>query len=243
MDANKRIDLSLSVVIPVHNEAGIIRQFIDDIYQKCLNQLFDYELIIVEDGSTDGTREILLSSRDKHPNLKLSFEDRKLGYGSAAKKGISTATKEWVLLMDGDGQIEPADVNILLSSASDYDIVLAEKFPRCDPMFRIILSRGFDVLTDMILGVSIRDINFGFRLMRNSVAQKIVPACGCLGDIFNAEVAIRFIYGGYRLTQMKVRHRKRLLGGSQGVPGYKVISTSWRAYMGLFSLKKELTKQ
>jgi glycosyltransferase involved in cell wall biosynthesis len=240
---SSKVNRSVSVVIPLHNEAGTVRGFLEGLYFQCLNNLNDYELILVEDGSTDGTREILLESKDKYPHMRLVLADHKLGYGPATTHGIQVATKEWVLLMDGDGQIEPADMWVLINSSEEYDIVLAEKFPRCDPVFRIFISRLFDVLTDFVLGVFIRDINFGFRIMRNAVARKIVSDCGKLGNIFNAEVAIRFVYGGYKIHQVRVRHRNRKLGKSQGVPPGRVISTSWRAFRGLFKLRSELTTQ
>ncbi|MBU0679223.1 MAG: glycosyltransferase family 2 protein [Verrucomicrobia bacterium] len=243
MSDSLRSDRSLSVVIPVHNEADTIRGILDDVYEKCLNHLSDYELIIVEDGSSDDTKDVLRECSNIYPNMVLSLDESKLGYGAAASKGLKMATKEWVLLMDGDGQIEAADMSVLLTSSTENDLVLAEKFPRCDPVFRIILSRIFDVLTDLVLGVSIRDINFGFRVMRNSILQDIVARCGKLGDIYNAEVAIRFVYAGHKVDQVRVRHRKREIGKSHGVPAGKVLGTSWKAYRGLFALKKELTSR
>jgi hypothetical protein len=144
--------------------------------------------------------------------------------------------------MDGDGQIEPDDINLLLKTSTDYDIVSGEKFPRCDPWYRILVSRWFDVLSDIILGIRLPDINFGFKLMRSEAAKKLAPQCNKLGEIYTAELVMRFIYGGYRLHQMRVRHRQRLLGTkSQGIPPSVLIQKSFRAFRGILALRKEFT--
>ena len=124
---------------------------------------------MLEDGSSDNTAEILKACEKKFPNLITHTSKERIGYRRHVTSGFQMASKEWVLLMDGDGQIEPADIWILLSEPMTFDIVTAIKFPRCDPMSRIFISRCFDVITDLILGVSIRDINFGFKLMRTKL--------------------------------------------------------------------------
>lgn len=232
----------LSVIVPVHNDAQSIRPFLDELYAKCLRKLPDYEVLILEDGSTDNTAAVARECATQYPNLRAVTEPAKVGYRVSVTRGIAMAAKEWILLMDGDGQIEPEDIWLLLESPEKYDIVIAEKFPRCDPIHRIMVSRMFDKLTDVILGISIRDINFGFKLMRASAAKRLAPACGKLGEIYTAELVIRFVYGGYRLHQIRVRHRDRLCGGpSTGIPPRLILGKSWRAFRGLLALRKELT--
>lgn len=234
-------DRSLSVLVPVQNEAGFIRAFLDELYAKCLNKLADYEVLMLEDGSTDRTAEVLHECERIYPNLTALTEANKISYRATVTRGILAAKKEWILLMDGDGQIEPADIPLLLERPRFYDMIAAEKFPRCDPAYRIFVSRVFDIITDLILGISIKDINFGFKLMRASAAKQLAPQCGQLGEIYTAELAIRFVYGGHRLDQIKVRHRKRSLGVSTGVPPRKLFIKSWRAFRGLLALRRELT--
>jgi hypothetical protein len=125
--------------------------------------------------------------------------------------------------------------------SSHYDIVVAEKFPRCDPPFRIFVSRCFDVLMDLVLGIRLTDINFGFKLMRASTAKQLAPLCGKLGEIYTAELTIRFVYAGQRLQQLRVRHRKRTTGTSVGIPPSKIPGKSWKAWTGLLALRKEFT--
>jgi hypothetical protein len=77
--------------------------------------------------------------------------------------------------------------------------------------------------------------------MRASVAKTLAPQCGKLGEIYSAELVMRFVYGGYRLDQVKVRHRKRSLGVSIGIPPRRLFIKSWRAFRGMLALRRELT--
>jgi glycosyltransferase involved in cell wall biosynthesis len=241
MNGTTSKDRSLSILVPVHNEADSIRPFLDELYAKSLSKLSNYEVLMLEDGSKDKTPDVLRECQSAYPNLIAITEREKIGYRVSVTRGIQRAGKEWVLLMDGDGQIEPADIWLLLGCSPEFDIVAAEKFPRCDPAYRIMVSRVFDVITDLLLGLSIRDINFGFKLMRTSVAQQLAPQCGKLGEIYTAELVIRFVYGGYRLHQVRVRHRNRTLGTSIGIPLRKLLPKSWKAFIGLLALRRELT--
>lgn len=232
----------VSVLVPMHNEVALVRPFLDELYAKCLNQLPDFEVLMLEDGSVDGTDRVIRECEGIYPNLRSITERQRVGYRAIVSRGIASARKEWILLMDGDGQIEPLDIFLLLECSPVSDIVIAEKFPRCDPSHRILISRFFDVLTDLILGIYLRDINFGFKLMRTRAAQELAPKCSKLGEIYTAELVIRFVYAGYRLQQVRVRHRKRTEGTtSQGIPARMILGKSWKAFKGLLALRKELT--
>lgn len=231
---------SLSILVPLFNEEKTVRPFLDELYAKCLNHMTDYEVLLLEDGSKDRTVEVMRECEKIFPNLKAISAGARVGYAVVVTRGIAQASKDWILLMDGDGQIEPDDLRYFLACSDDYDIICGEKFPRCDPWYRIVVSRWFDICSDIILGVSVRDINFGFKLMRAEAAKKIAPRCGKLGEIYTAELVIRFIYAGYRFHQMRVRHRRRMMGTtSQGIPPRVLLKKSWRAFTGLFKLRGE----
>lgn len=241
MDAADPQRRSLTILVPVHNEEKTVRPFLDELYAKVLHRLADFEVLMLEDGSKDRTREVLADCERDYRNLKAITSPERIGYRRCVTLGIERASKDWILLMDGDGQIEPEDIFLLLKCPEDYDIVIGEKFPRCDPWFRIVVSRLFDVVTDTVLGICLRDINFGFKLMRAAAAKQLAPRCGKLGEIYTAELCIRFIYAGHRLHQMRVRHRGRLKGTvSTGIPPSKIIGKSWRAWRGLLELRKEI---
>lgn len=233
---------SVSILIPVHNEARIIRSVLDELYAKCFSRLPDFELLMLEDGSKDDTPAVLKACESDYPNLRAVTDPHRIGYAASLTRGIAMAKKDWILLLDGDGQIEPEDIWLLLGTSMDYDIVSGEKFPRCDPTFRILVSRCFDLVTDIFLGISVRDINFGLKLMRTRVAQRLAPTCGKLGEIYTAELMMRCIYAGCRLHQIRVRHRKRTANSvSTGIPPHMLLGKAWKAFRGLLALRKELT--
>lgn len=231
----------LTVLMPVHNEASAIRPILDELYAVCLNKHPDFELLVLEDGSKDDTVRVLRECQASYKNMSAVIEPQRVGYREMVTRGIGMAKKEWVLLMDADGQIAPDGIWYLLDEPLSYDMVAGEKVPRCDPAHRILVSRVLDSVTDLVLGVSIRDINFGFKLMRTSVARRLAPMCGKMGEIFTAELVIRFLYAGCRFQQVRVRHRHRIAGSSQGIPPSMLIRKSWRAFTGLLRLRKELT--
>lgn len=243
MDNREGHDRSVSIIIPVFNEALTIEKTLQELYDVCLSHLTNFELILLEDGSSDNTVDVLKNCEKKFPNVILHTSEERIGYRTHVTQGFQMATKEWVLLMDGDGQIEPADIWALLAQPASTDIVTAVKFPRCDPMGRIFISRCFDFITDLTLGINIKDINFGFKLMRTKLVQEIAPQCGTLGEIFTAEIVVRFVYSGYSFNQIRVRHRKRLLGPSQGIPPTRVIGRGLYTFGGLFKLRKELANK
>jgi glycosyltransferase involved in cell wall biosynthesis len=114
MDSLIGKDRSLSVLVPVHNEADSVRPFLDELYAKCLSKLTNFEVLMLEDGSSDNTAQVLKECEKAYPNLIAMTEPNKVGYRVTVTKGILQAGKEWILLMDGDGQIEPADIQLAL---------------------------------------------------------------------------------------------------------------------------------
>lgn len=242
LDKHQIAERSVSIIIPVFNEALTIESTLEELYDKCLGQLKNFELIILEDGSSDRTADVLESCAKRFPNILLHTSRTRIGYRTHVTQGFSMASKEWVLLMDGDGQIEPLDIWTLMAEPTSFDIVTAIKFPRCDPIGRIFISRCFDFISDLVLGINIRDINFGFKLMRTELAREIAPVCGTLGEIFTAEMVIRLVYKGCRFNQIRVRHRKRIIGTSQGIPPARVLGRSLYTYWGLLKLRKELSR-
>ena len=232
---------SVTILVPVHNEEQTIRPFLEELYAKCLSRLTDFEVLMMEDGSKDLTPQVLQECEKAYPNLRAVIAPKPIGYRASVTNGISMASKEWILLMDGDGQIEPEDIWQFLCCSECNDLVIGEKFPRCDGWMRIIISRLFDIATDIILGISLRDINFGFKLMRADTAKQLAPKCGRLGEIYSAELVIRFVYAGCRMQQLRVRHRNRFLGTrSTGMPKHKIIPKAVVAYRGLLRLRREL---
>lgn len=228
----------VSVVIPVYNEAEVIERVVRDFHAKVVSKMPGSELIVAEDGSTDGTKEILARLAAELPIRLVSGQERK-GYTRAVKDALKLPQNDLVLFSDSDGQQEPDDFWPMLEKMKDYDLIVGYKHPRRDPLFRLILSRFFQVLNRLLFGVKFHDINCGFRLIRKKVIDDVLPEINLLPQFISSEFVLRAVAKGYRVCEMPVRHYPREFGGSRGLPVKRLPKEIWRLVVGLFRLRKE----
>src|SRR3989338_1132806 len=163
----------ISIVIPVYNEAENIDSLVRSFY-KILEKLPDSEMIIAEDGSTDGTKEKLTQLKNQILFTLISGEKRK-GYNQAVKDALKTSKKDIILFSDSSGQHDPNDYFLLSKYINDYDMVVGYKSQRQDPLFRLILSKGYNLILRLLFGIKLHDINCGFRLIKRNVIEDILP--------------------------------------------------------------------
>jgi glycosyltransferase involved in cell wall biosynthesis len=230
---------SLSIVIPVYNEARVIERVLRDFHHKVAAKVPGTEFIVAEDGSTDGTKEILARVQPELGLTLVSGTVRK-GYTGAVKDALKLPTRDWILFSDSDGQQEPDDFFRLATLAPRYDLIVGFKSPRRDPFFRLALTRGFRALNRLVLGARFRDVNCGFRLMRRSVVEAVLPLCNRLPQFVNAEFALRAEALGLRVTEVPVTHYAREDGGSRGLPVRRLPGEIARVLAGLARLRGEL---
>ena len=230
---------SLSIVIPVYNEVRVIERVLRDFHAKVASRLPDVEFIVAEDGSRDGTGEVLARLAPELQLRLISGQERK-GYTAAVKDALRLPTKEWILFSDSDGQQEPDDFFKLATIAPRYDLIVGFKSPRRDPLLRLGLTRGFRALNRVLLGARFRDVNCGFRLMRRALVEAVLPHCSLLPQFVNAELALRATAMGFRVTEAPVRHYPREDGGSRGLPVRRLPAEVLGLLGGLWKLRREL---
>ena len=166
-------DIPVSILILVYNEAESIRKVIEEIQAKVSSKLTDCEFIVAEDGSTDGTKEMLNEIAKNIPIRLVSGKVRK-GYTKALIDGMKLARNEIIFFSDSDGQHDPDDFWKLLEKIDEYDLVIGRKVDRVDPAYRVLISRVFNFIIGMMFGVWLHDINCGFRLLRKKVAEDVL---------------------------------------------------------------------
>ena len=127
----------------------------------------NYEVIVVNDGSTDHTGAIATALASEDPeHVKVVNHEKNRGYGGAVISGIQAAKQPYVVLADGDGQFDPKEVANLAEFVPEYDVVVGKRIRRADPLMRRINGKAWTTLVQIVLGISISDIDCGFKLFK-----------------------------------------------------------------------------
>ena len=206
--------VAISVVVPVMNE----EQSIKPLFEKLSTQLNslgqNYEVIFVDDGSTDKTFVELKKLHDEHPRIvRIIRFRRNFGKTPALVAGFSRCRGEVVFTMDGDLQDDPEEIpNFLAKLDEGYDLVSGWKYPRLDPITKTFPSRVFNGLVSFMTGVHLHDINNGFKAYRREVIED--THFKLYGE-FHRFVPVMAHWRGFRVTEIKVRHHPRRFGVSK----------------------------
>jgi len=196
----------ISIVIPLYNEQDSVKP----LYEQLISVLskLDYEIIFIDDGSTDATIERIKEINDR--NVQVIQFQRNFGKAAALSCGFSNAKGDIIITMDGDLQDDPKEIPRFLEELKQYDMVSGWKFKRHDPMKKIIPSKFFNWLTTIVTGINIHDSNCGFKAYRNYVIKDI----NLYGELHRYIRAISY-WKGYSIGEIKVEHRARMYGKSK----------------------------
>ncbi|MFH1850478.1 MAG: glycosyltransferase family 2 protein [archaeon] len=228
----------ISLVILAHNEADIIEQTVRDYYREVISKIPGSEFIIAEDGSTDGTKEILTGLQKELP-IRVILGDQRKGYTKAMLEGLSLAKNDVVFFSDSDGQHDPKDFWLMYPHIKKYDIVSGQKSHRKDGMLRVAVSYGMNGALSLLFGKRLHDANSGFKLIRRSVIAKLAKEKFVM-KLASAEFMARAIGAGFRVTEVYVKHFERKYGESRGIPTGKIPGLILETMAGLVKVKTKL---
>ena len=204
--------MDFSVVIPVLNERENIAEMVVALKDVLEALPGEYEIIFIDDGSTDGTFESLMQmyKRSSHQLKVLQFR-RNFGKSAALAAGFAAAQGEVVFTMDGDLQDDPTEIPSFLTKLDQgYDLVSGWKYPRHDPLSKTLPSKFFNFVVRLMTGVQLHDFNCGFKAYRREVTQDIY-----LYGALHRYVPILAYQKGYRVAEIKVQHHPRVFGKSK----------------------------
>ena len=207
--------LSVSVFFPCFNDDRTIARLVV-LANKTLQEVTtDYEIIVVDDGSTDHSVPVLEELlRSRSVPLRVIRHPRNLGYGAALRTGFSEATKDWVFYTDGDAQYDVAELRKVLALVADgVDVVQGYKLTRQDAWHRVLIGTVYRELARIVFCLKIRDVDCDFRLIRRSVLQKI--ALEHTSGIICLELVRKLQDAGARFFEVPVHHYRRRYGRSQ----------------------------
>lgn len=218
--------MTLSVIVPVYNERDNILPLLAEL-APVLQHIAGSEVIIVDDGSTDGTGQVLHDALARYPFLRVIELARNYGQTAAIAAGMDAAKGETLLPMDGDGQNDPADIPRFLTTINEgYDIVSGWRRMRHDAQVRSIFSRVANRLIRAASGQEIHDYGCTMKAYRRSV----IADMGLYGDMHRFLVAYCAVQGA-RVAEIEVNHRPR----TRGVSKYG-FGRIWRVILDLFLL-------
>jgi glycosyltransferase involved in cell wall biosynthesis len=206
---------SLSIFFPCYNDGGTIGSLVIVALETAEKVAEDYEVIVVDDGSTDMSRLVLNDLAEHHSqHVRLVFHEHNRGYGGALRSGFAAASKEWVFYTDGDAQYDPRELERLVEKVRpDVDIVQGYKIKRHDPLHRIIIGRVYHWAMKILFNLKIRDVDCDFRLIRKSALDKIQLTQD--SGVICLELVRKLQASGARFEEVGVSHYFRTYGKSQ----------------------------
>ena len=214
--------MDISIVIPVYNEKESLKTLYAELKEVLLKMNSLYEIIFIDDGSIDGTFDILSGLNKVDKNVKVIQLRKNYGKSTALSAGFDKAIGKIVISMDGDLQDSPEEILRLIKKIEEgYDLVSGWKFNRKDPLNKTIPSFIFNKFVSLYTGIKIHDINCGLKAYKLEVIKNI----DVYGELHRFLPVLSF-WQGFKVGEIKVDHRKRKYGKSK--------FGTWRFFSGFF---------
>ncbi len=216
---------SLSIVMPAYNEEENAAKAVGAVSTVAQELGIDYEILLVNDGSSDRTGEIGRELEGRVPNFRLVEHYPNRGYGGALKAGFAAATKELIAFVPADNQFDFEEIHHLLEKIQGAGIVSGRRVDRQDTFIRKLNAVGWNTLVRLLFGHLCHDIDCGFKLFRREILDHVnIVSDGAMIDTeFLAGAKAR----GYRIAEVPVTHLPRVGGEATGA-NVKVIARAFR---------------
>jgi glycosyltransferase involved in cell wall biosynthesis len=206
--------ISLTAFFPAYNDQNTIEGIIRLAAAEMSKVTEDFEVLIVNDGSKDGTGAILERLTRELPFLRVIHHERNKGYGAALITGFENAQKDLIFYTDGDGQYDVREMhNLLAQLKPNIDLVNGYKVKRADPWYRVLIGLAYRNLMRLVFRLSIRDVDCDFRLFRRRIFETI--SLESQSGVICVEMARKFDDAGFVMTEVPVSHYPRLHGSSE----------------------------
>lgn len=216
----------ISVFFPAYNDAGTIGSLVDEALELLPTLSDDFEVIVINDGSTDGTGALLDELAKSRTELRIVRHSTNLGYGAALRSGFAAARKELVFYTDGDGQYDVRELAALYPLLTpEVDAVNGFKLKRADSRQRKVLGALYNRLARLLFLLPIRDVDCDFRLLKRSAITplKLTVNSGAIC----VELVHQLHRNGARFAEAPVHHYPRPQGRSEFFTPGRVIHTAY----------------
>ena len=216
----------VSVLMPAYNEAENLVEVIPSTAAALDALGRSWEIIIVDDGSTDGTRTVMAGLRSA--NVRYIRLRRNSGKSAALEVGLNHVEGEYVVLMDADGQDDPDELPKMFAKLEEgYDLVTGRREVRNDRFIKRNTSKVYNGATSMVTGVKMKDFNSGYKLMTRELSDSLEM----YGEL-HQYIPVLAVWNGFKVTEVTVEHHERLHGTSKFGP-----ARFWRGFLDLVTVK------
>lgn len=204
---------SFSIFFPMYNERENIQTTLGAALEAVPRLGFDdYEILIVDDGSRDGSAEIVARMAAQDPHIRLVRHPRNLGYGAALRTGFLSARCDVVFYTDSDLPVELAEIKRALPLLESADLVIGYRLDRHDTPRRAVYSRTYNFLMRGLFGVRVRDVNFSFKLIRRRVLDEIALTASTV--FIDGQLLAEAQRLGFTIAEMPIHYQPRRHGQS-----------------------------
>ncbi len=204
---------SITAFFPAYNDEATIGRIVQETNSTLKEITDDYEIIVVDDGSEDGTKEICNRLAEKNPRIRVIHHEHNRGYGGALKTGFSNARKDLIFYTDGDGQYDVKELKKLVPFIKNADVVNGYKIKRQDPVYRRVLGRIYFWVAKILFNIRLKDIDCDFRLIRRLIFNNIELESN--SGVICVEMMKKIQDAGYRIKEVEIHHYPRVSGRSQ----------------------------
>lgn len=227
--------------MPVYNEGAGIEQVITELIDEIAVKFDTYEIVAVNDCSTDNTGDVLDHLASIFPNLTVVHESTNRGHGPAMRDAIDATTGDWIFQIDSDGQFLASDFWKLWEQRHEADLALGVREDRHDPRHRLILTRVVGIMISFLASRKLRDANVPFKLIRRSwweETKNVIPADALAPSIM---ISLAASIRGGRIVEVPVRHLSRPHGNSTLRP-WRLVTFSSRGLLEILRFRAELRR-
>ena len=224
----------LSVVLPCFNEAPNVAEAIFAATTAAAIAADRYEVIVVDDGSSDDTATIAASLADAGLPVRVVVHGRNRGYGQALRSGIEAARMPWILLTDADLQFDLREVQDFLPMTARADLLVGWRMQRMDPIGRRANAAAWNWLVRRVFRIQVRDVDCAFKLVRRDILDGVELTS--TGAMISTELLVKCLARGARVEELGVHHCPRVAGEQSGA-NPRVVA---RAFRELAKLRRSM---
>jgi glycosyltransferase involved in cell wall biosynthesis len=227
---------SVSLFFPVYKDERTVRTVTQKARLLLASLGCAYEIVIVNDGSPDGSGAIADELAREHPEVRVVHHPKNLGYGAAVRSGIEASRYEIVCMTDGDDEYEVEDFRKLLKLRQHYDLIITFRYRKIYSSSRIFVSWFYNIVLRFLFRTPFRDVSTGLRLVRRAVLQDV--ELESTSPFIGAELAIKTMLKGYRVGEVGIQTFPRSFGRGSSTSMPNILATiadMWRIYRRVFS--------